>query len=445
MALIKCEECGKKVSDKATFCPHCGCPVIVKEPTIICQECGTEYLRKNEKCPNCGCPSSKMGEIAASKKTLNLWKERFNNLIGNKSFKRGLIAFFLLIILSAGLYWFLSPKKCTLEHQNITGETLKNINGLFYTLWNYDNNNEWLTLTNSLSDCTAIGYYSGKDSLVHYSQFNKGKKILLLNNQGHPLCDYVMNKENRLTEFNAYGRFFHLETDTCLMTFNGEVYYAPGGQDDYLSFKGNLKVYSITRDSLYLSINYSKKNETEDITSYYPNGNVQKHKKIDNNNVVSDDYYKEDGTNYTELEQTLMKSKSRSCVFDTGLTLNGDNFYLFMYANKDDVSKGCVVFVSSDDKLRSCVMRYYYQYEIQSTQLTLSRGGQIRSYSAFSEYTIRHDQKKIAVTINGKDMNGYAPNYNGTTIYRYMDGEEAYPSFREYEKLDHLDVVRIRR
>ena len=73
MALIKCEECGKKVSDKATFCPHCGCPVIVKEPTIICQECGTEYLRKNEKCPNCGCPSSKMGEIAASKKTLNLW------------------------------------------------------------------------------------------------------------------------------------------------------------------------------------------------------------------------------------------------------------------------------------------------------------------------------------------------------------------------------------
>ena len=26
MALIKCPECGKEISDKAEFCPHCGCP-----------------------------------------------------------------------------------------------------------------------------------------------------------------------------------------------------------------------------------------------------------------------------------------------------------------------------------------------------------------------------------------------------------------------------------
>lgn len=29
MALIKCSECGKEISDKASACPHCGCPVIV--------------------------------------------------------------------------------------------------------------------------------------------------------------------------------------------------------------------------------------------------------------------------------------------------------------------------------------------------------------------------------------------------------------------------------
>ena len=36
MALIKCKECGKEISDKATNCIHCGCPVnsITKE-TII--------------------------------------------------------------------------------------------------------------------------------------------------------------------------------------------------------------------------------------------------------------------------------------------------------------------------------------------------------------------------------------------------------------------------
>lgn len=27
MALVKCEECGHEISDKATACPHCGCPI----------------------------------------------------------------------------------------------------------------------------------------------------------------------------------------------------------------------------------------------------------------------------------------------------------------------------------------------------------------------------------------------------------------------------------
>jgi DNA-directed RNA polymerase subunit RPC12/RpoP len=36
MALIKCSECGKEISDKAQSCPNCGCPVKVvnKNPNI---------------------------------------------------------------------------------------------------------------------------------------------------------------------------------------------------------------------------------------------------------------------------------------------------------------------------------------------------------------------------------------------------------------------------
>lgn len=30
MALIKCHECGKEISDKAGICPNCGCPVNIK-------------------------------------------------------------------------------------------------------------------------------------------------------------------------------------------------------------------------------------------------------------------------------------------------------------------------------------------------------------------------------------------------------------------------------
>lgn len=31
MALIKCSECGKEISDRASVCIHCGCPLIISE------------------------------------------------------------------------------------------------------------------------------------------------------------------------------------------------------------------------------------------------------------------------------------------------------------------------------------------------------------------------------------------------------------------------------
>ena len=35
MALIKCIECGKEISNKATVCPHCGCPISEMETAGI--------------------------------------------------------------------------------------------------------------------------------------------------------------------------------------------------------------------------------------------------------------------------------------------------------------------------------------------------------------------------------------------------------------------------
>ena len=32
MALIKCPECGREISDKAPQCPHCGCPITSSQP-----------------------------------------------------------------------------------------------------------------------------------------------------------------------------------------------------------------------------------------------------------------------------------------------------------------------------------------------------------------------------------------------------------------------------
>lgn len=38
MALIKCEECGKEISDKAKACPFCGCPIEKENPASQDQE-----------------------------------------------------------------------------------------------------------------------------------------------------------------------------------------------------------------------------------------------------------------------------------------------------------------------------------------------------------------------------------------------------------------------
>ena len=53
MALIKCKECGKEISDKATNCIHCGCPI---EKEYTCSECGHPIKINDKKCLNCGNP-----------------------------------------------------------------------------------------------------------------------------------------------------------------------------------------------------------------------------------------------------------------------------------------------------------------------------------------------------------------------------------------------------
>ena len=53
MALIKCKECGREISNKASACPNCGNPI---ERGLVCNECGTTINETDEVCPNCGNP-----------------------------------------------------------------------------------------------------------------------------------------------------------------------------------------------------------------------------------------------------------------------------------------------------------------------------------------------------------------------------------------------------
>lgn len=51
MAMIKCPECGRQISDKAPFCPCCG--VAIAGKIIKCPQCGEVYFSDQEMCPNC--------------------------------------------------------------------------------------------------------------------------------------------------------------------------------------------------------------------------------------------------------------------------------------------------------------------------------------------------------------------------------------------------------
>ena len=60
MALIKCVDCGKEISDTSKVCIHCGCPV---EKELICNECGKKLDIKEKVCKNCGCKITKQNQI----------------------------------------------------------------------------------------------------------------------------------------------------------------------------------------------------------------------------------------------------------------------------------------------------------------------------------------------------------------------------------------------
>ena len=49
MALIKCPECGKEISDKAAACPHCGCPVPVSGNAHLLQKHGSSVAVEKHK------------------------------------------------------------------------------------------------------------------------------------------------------------------------------------------------------------------------------------------------------------------------------------------------------------------------------------------------------------------------------------------------------------
>lgn len=95
MALIKCEECGQMVSDKASACPHCGCPV--KRP-LVCPECGDTVSEGDSYCQKCGCPLNHNTQFYAEEQVDYSWskEEKPNNTL------KLLLGIFAVLVLLGG-------------------------------------------------------------------------------------------------------------------------------------------------------------------------------------------------------------------------------------------------------------------------------------------------------------------------------------------------------
>lgn len=193
MALIKCNECGHEVSDKASVCPNCGCP-LVKEK--ICTECGQPIPDNVSECPNCGAPQSQ-GVLSLPQKN-NKKKWQFYAAI--------------LIVVSVILYMHHKCQTSTVDTQLTTTErdfstvekARQNIEG---TIWTYtkvigedDTFNLWCRLV-------------FRDGKLLYQAVSPSR-----GDWGEPtVCDYTIDEERYS---NTGERFIAIHWHTSLMGYS---------------------------------------------------------------------------------------------------------------------------------------------------------------------------------------------------------------------------------
>ena len=92
MTLIKCAECGKSISDKATVCPNCGVPIIAKK---YCTECGKEISDKATSCPNCGCPVEYDNRVTNNNISNTIDRSEQYNVMGISGFVTSMVSLLL--------------------------------------------------------------------------------------------------------------------------------------------------------------------------------------------------------------------------------------------------------------------------------------------------------------------------------------------------------------
>lgn len=147
MALIKCKECGHEVSDKASACPNCGCPI---EKNLLCDECGQAIPEGVNECPNCGCPIQNSNEevISISTTKTNKW-QWFAAMIT------------ALLVCGVGIFYFLEKEKNTIAEKKEKAETAIEDSSTSYQIILYEDGSGEFNAPDGKRIC-GIGHTSGR-------------------------------------------------------------------------------------------------------------------------------------------------------------------------------------------------------------------------------------------------------------------------------------------
>ncbi len=190
MALIKCEVCEQMVSDKATACPHCGCPV--KRP-LVCPECGETVSEGDSYCLKCGCPLNQNTQPQAEEQVNYSWgdeEEKPNNTL---KWLLGILAA-LVVLGGAALYAWQSGmfnKSATLE-DTVAVDSTPSMAAPVIEL-----NGEGMF---SIDDCPTT--YEGLEIVKHEGEYGLSSIDVILD--GKQLCSFTFKNDDNDLDNNDY-------------------------------------------------------------------------------------------------------------------------------------------------------------------------------------------------------------------------------------------------
>lgn len=134
MAIIKCPECGREISENAPFCPSCG--IKIAQNIKRCPECGTISLLNNDLCPHCGYPFKQASDTPNEKEHTAIHdnsaynpnsEEPKQDIKSKKKWIIGIVAAVIIIIIGGTIIYMQSSWQAQDEeemaYQNLTNDT----------------------------------------------------------------------------------------------------------------------------------------------------------------------------------------------------------------------------------------------------------------------------------------------------------------------------------